>query len=99
MLHYLSMMMAISDIFLLLDGSAAAKQKENELWAYLKAHTSAGVYRSIRYGFGGVTNLKIPKGDKLVLAVTALHRRFLNSINKCCFSSSDKIYFLTYLNF
>ena len=58
---------AISDIFLLLDGSAAAKQKENELWAYLKAHTSAGVYRSIRYGFGGVTNLKIPKGDKLVL--------------------------------
>ena len=67
MLHYLSMMMAISDIFLLLDGSAAAKQKENELWAYLKAHTSAGVYRSIRYGFGGVTNLKIPKGDKLVL--------------------------------
>ena len=67
MLRYLSMMMAISDIFLLLDGSAAAKQKENELWAYLKAHTSAGVYRSIRYGFGGVTNLKIPKGDKLVL--------------------------------
>ena len=67
MLHYLSMMMAISDIFLLLDGSAAAKQKENELWAYLKAHTSAGVYRSIRYGFGGVTNLKLPKGDKLVL--------------------------------
>ena len=67
MLHYLSMMMAISDIFLLLDGSAAAKQKENELWAYLKAHTSAGVYRAIRYGFGGVTNLKIPKGDKLVL--------------------------------
>ena len=67
MLHYLSMMMAISDIFLLLDGSAAAKQKENELWAYLKAHTSAGVYRSIRYGFGGVTNLKIPKCDKLVL--------------------------------
>ena len=64
---YRSMMMAISDIFLLLDGSAAAKQKENELWAYLKAHTSAGVYRSIRYGFGGVTNLKIPKGDKLVL--------------------------------
>ena len=54
-------------VFSMLDGSAAAKQKENELWAYLKAHTSAGVYRSIRYGFGGVTNLKIPKGDKLVL--------------------------------
>ena len=75
MLHYLSMMMAISDIFLLLDGSAAAKQKENELWAYLKAHTSAGVYRSIRYGFGGVTNLKIPKGDKLVLGGYRLAQR------------------------
>ena len=75
MLHYLSMMMAISDIFLLLDGSAAAKQKENELWAYLKAHTSAGVYRSIRYGFGGVTNLKIPKGDKLVLGCYRIAQR------------------------
>ena len=75
MLHYLSMMMAISDIFLLLDGSAAAKQKENELWVYLKAHTSAGVYRSIRYGFGGVTNLKIPKGDKLVLGGYRLAQR------------------------
>ena len=75
MLHYLSMMMAISDIFLLLDGSAAAKQKENELWAYLRAHTSAGVYRSIRYGFGGVTNLKIPKGDKLVLGCYRIAQR------------------------
>ena len=67
MLHYLSMMMAISDIFLLLDGSAEARAKKAELWAYLKAHTSAGVYRAIRCGFGGMTNLNFPKGDTLVL--------------------------------
>ncbi len=36
MLHYLSMMMAVSDIFLLLDGSAAAKEKRTGLWQYLK---------------------------------------------------------------
>ena len=67
MLHYLSMMMAVSDIFLLLDGSAEAKAKKADLWSYLKAHTSPAVFRSIRYGFGGVTNLNFPKGDTIVI--------------------------------
>ena len=67
MLHYLSMMMAVSDIFLLLDGSAEAHQKKDELWDYLRSHTSAKVYRSIRTSIGGVTNLSFPAGDKLVL--------------------------------
>ena len=40
MLHYLSMMMAVSDIFLLLDGSAEAKEKQKGLWQYLREHTS-----------------------------------------------------------
>ena len=75
MLHYLSMMMAVSDIFLLLDGSAEAKEKQKGLWQYLREHTSAAVYRSIRFGFGGVTNLKIPKGDKLVLGGYRLAQR------------------------
>ena len=48
MLHYLSMMMAVSDIFLLLDGSAEAKAKKSDLWSYLKAHTSPAVFHSIR---------------------------------------------------
>ena len=47
--------------------SAAAKEKEQELWAYLKANVKPDIYRSIRYGFGGITNLKIPKGDAIVL--------------------------------
>lgn len=67
MLHYLSMMMAVSDIFLLLDGSAEAKEKQKGLWQYLREHTSAAVYRSIRFGFGGVTNLPFPKGDAIVV--------------------------------
>ncbi len=62
MVHYLSVMMAVSDIFLLLDGSAEAKAKKADLWSYLKAHTSPAVFHSIRYGFGGVTNLNFPKG-------------------------------------
>lgn len=68
MLHYLSTMMAISDVFLLLDGSAEAKAKEAELWQYLREHVSSSVYRSIRFGFGGITKLPLPKAsDKLVL--------------------------------
>lgn len=75
MLHYLSMMMAISDIFLLLDGSAAAKQKENELWAYLKAHQCRGL---------PLHPLRLWRRDQpedaratsSCWAVTALHRRF-----------------------
>ena len=67
MLHYLSMMMAVSDIFLLLDGSAEAKAKKTELWQYLKDHTSASVYRSIRLGFGGITNMNFPKSDNVIL--------------------------------
>ena len=79
MLHYLSMMMAVSDIFLLLDGSAEAKEKQKGLWQYLREHTSAAVYRSIRFGFGGVTNLPFPKGDASWWVATASHGRSSSS--------------------
>ena len=75
MLHYLSMMMAVSDIFLLLDGSAEAKEKQKGLWQYLREHTSAAVYRSIRFGFGGVTNLPFPKGDAIVVGGYRIARK------------------------
>ena len=75
MLHYLSMMMAVSDIFLLLDGSAEAKEKQKGLWQYLREHTSATVYRSIRFGFGGVTNLPFPKGDDIGLGGYRIARK------------------------
>ena len=75
MLHYLSTMMAVSDIFLLLDGSAEAKEKQKGLWQYLREHTSAAVYRSIRFGFGGVTNLPFPKGDAIVVGGYRIARK------------------------
>ena len=77
MLHYLSMMMAVSDIFLLLDGSAEAKAKKADLWSYLKAHTSPAVFHSIRYGFGGVTNLNFPKGDTIVIGCYRIAQKLL----------------------
>ena len=67
MLHYLSMMMAVSDIFLLLDGSAEAKEKKTELWKYLKEHTKSDVYRSVVLSVGGLTNMKFPKSDQFIL--------------------------------
>ena len=70
MLHYLSVMMAVSGIFLLLDGSDEAKQKRTELWQYLKDHVSPEVYRAVRYNLGGLTDMKhIPGGDKITLGV------------------------------
>ena len=68
MLHYLSMMMAVSDIFLLLDGSAEAHAKKAELWQYLKNHVTPGVYRAVRVNLGGLTDLHFPGGDKVVVA-------------------------------
>lgn len=68
MLHYLSMMMAICDVFLIMDGSEEALAKKDEIWAYLKAHTAPGVYRRIRFfSPGGATNLKFKGGDKIAL--------------------------------
>ena len=68
MVHYLSVMMAVSDIFLLLDGSAEAHAKKAELWQYLKDHVTPGVYRAVRVNLGGLTDLRFPSGDKVVVA-------------------------------
>ena len=68
MLNYLSMMMAISNIFLILDGSKEAHIKKYELWRYLYQHVDRNIYRHIRYlSVGGLTNLKGKMGDKISL--------------------------------
>ena len=67
MLHYLAMMMSVSDIFLLLDGSAEAHAKKKELWQYLKDRVSPSVYRSIVLSLGGITNMNFPGSDKIIL--------------------------------
>ncbi len=51
MLHYLSMMMAISDIFLLLDGSAEATAKKKKLRAFAKQHPDAAQHGAQLFGY------------------------------------------------
>ena len=75
MLHYLSIMMAISDIFLLLDGSAEAREKKTQLWQYLKEHTSPSVYRAVRLSLGGITNLHFPKSDTVIVGGYRIARK------------------------
>ena len=51
MLNYFSMMMAISSIFLTLDGSKEALAKRRQLWDDLKAH-DGHLYRRCRFSAG-----------------------------------------------
>ena len=77
MLNYLSMMMAISNIFLILDGSKEAHIKKYELWRYLYKHVDKNIYRRIRYlSVGGLTNLKGKMGDKISLSGYRMAQHF-----------------------
>ena len=64
MLNYFSMMMAISSIFLTLDGSPEAMEKRKQLWADLKAHY-ARLYRRCRFSVAEACNLPGWLGCKL----------------------------------
>lgn len=66
MFNYLSMMMAISSIFLTMDGSAEALKKKEELWAYLKAHDER-VYKKCKFSVAGACNLPGALGRKIGL--------------------------------
>ena len=67
MLNYFSMMMAISSIFLTLDGSKEALAKRRQLWDDLKAH-DGHLYRRCRFSAdgavcaGGVQPHQLPEG-------------------------------------
>ncbi|HIX94540.1 MAG TPA: glycosyltransferase [Candidatus Gemmiger excrementipullorum] len=67
MLNYFSMMMAISSIFLTLDGSAEALQKRKQLWDDLKAHDER-LYRRCRRSVAQGCNLPGWLGSKLSIA-------------------------------
>ena len=67
MLNYFSMMMAISSIFLTLDGSAEALQKRKQLWDDLKAHDER-LYRRCRHSVAQGCNLPGWLGSKLSIA-------------------------------
>lgn len=68
MLNYLSMMMAISSVFLIMDGSAEAAAKKDAVWEYLRAHVSPDIYRHVRYfSVAGFMKLKGRLGDQISL--------------------------------
>ncbi|MDD4716436.1 MAG: glycosyltransferase family A protein [Oscillospiraceae bacterium] len=48
MFRYLAMMMTISSVFLIIDGSREALQKKQELWAFVKEKDSS-LYHRLRY--------------------------------------------------
>ena len=77
MTKYLSAMMAVSGIFLILDGSPEAKKKKDDLWAYLKERVSPRIYRRVRLSLGGATNLRFPGGDKVTVLGYRLARKIV----------------------
>ena len=74
--QYLSTMMAISDIFLILDGSPEAKVKKAELWSTCGPMSAPG-FTAGSSSPGRVTNLKIPGGDKITVFGYRLARKIV----------------------
>ena len=66
MLNYFSMMMAISSVFLTMDGRPEAFEKKTELWQYLKNHDER-VYNKCRHSVAGACNLPGTLGHKITL--------------------------------
>ena len=75
MLHYLSMMMTISSIFLIIDGSPAALGKKTELWEYLRT-SNPELYHKLKYrSLSFVGNIPGYQGRKLSVKLYRLARK------------------------
>ena len=75
MFNYLAMMVAISSIFLTIDGSPEAIGEKTRLWEYLRAKDPA-LYRRMRYrSVPALTNLPSYQGRKLSVALYRLVRK------------------------
>lgn len=82
MLNYFSMMMAISSIFLTLDGSPEAMEKRKQLWADLKAHDPR-LCRRCRLSVAEACNLPGWLGCKLSIGGYRLPRSCSSSTKGC----------------
>ena len=72
---YLSMMMTISSIFLILDGSPEALGKKTELWEYLRSK-DVGLYHKFKYrSLSFVGNIPGYQGRKLSVKLYRLARK------------------------
>ena len=66
LLQYLSMMMIVSSVFLVKEGSKESLEKREELWNYLK-QKSEKIYRIISFQkLGGLLQFKTPAGRKFI---------------------------------
>ena len=75
MTSYLSMMMTISSIFLIIDGSPAALGKKTELWEYLRT-VDSDLYHKLKYrSVSMVGNVPGYQGRKLSVHLYRLARR------------------------
>ena len=72
---YLSMMMTVSSIFLILDGSPEALGKKTELWEYLRSK-DVGLYHKFKYrSLSFVGNIPGYQGRKLSVKLYRLARK------------------------
>ena len=75
MFNYLAMMMTISSIFLIIDGSPEALGKKTELWEYLRTVDKA-IYHRMKYrSISAVGNIPGYQGRKLSVKLYRLARR------------------------
>ena len=75
MFNYLAMMMTISSIFLLIDGSPEALGKRTELWEYLRT-VDRGIYHKMKYrAVSAVSNIPGYQGRKLSVRLYRLARK------------------------
>ena len=69
MFNYLAMMMTISSIFLIIDGSPAALGKKTELWEYLRTASPRLFHRMKYRSFSIVSNFPGYQGRKLSVSL------------------------------
>ena len=75
MFSYLAMMMAISSIFLVIDGSPEALGKRTQLWEYLRT-VDSGIYHKMKYrAVSAFTAFPGYQGRKLSVGLYRLARK------------------------
>ncbi|MEG2097645.1 MAG: glycosyltransferase family 2 protein [Pseudoflavonifractor sp.] len=75
MTGYLSMMMTISSVFLIIDGSPEALGKRTELWEYLRT-VDGGLYHKLKYrSVSAVGNIPGYQGRKLSVSLYRMARK------------------------
>ena len=75
MYTYLAMMMAISSIFLTMEGSPESLGKKTRLWEYLRT-VDRGLYHRMKYfAVPAATNLPTAPGRKLSIALYRVARK------------------------